>query len=295
MQGIAPIYGRNDETVLLIDSKQTLLDSGAGTESTVLLPAHRPTEPEVGDQTMLQQGLPLLAAVRSGNNPLMTAARDVLIFGMDLMLLGQETSMAELRQQAVRQIKTFEARNQALGVERNIGLAARYVICTYLDEVVVTSPWGGDNEWTQESLLSQFHRETYGGQGFFTILQRACEEPHKNLHLLELLFVILSLGFEGKYRVDPDGQRKLESLRDMVMAMLYRARGTQRPGLQVGELDTARTKRSGRRIPWRALGLAAVACLCVLQLSLFLLLDQTSTQVVEQVRELEGVSLIKTH
>src|SRR5690606_18963434 len=295
MQGIASIYGRDDETVLLIDSEQTLLDSGTATDSTVLLPAHRPAESEEGDRTLLQQGLPPVVAARSGSNPLMTAAQEVLTFGMDLMSLGQDASMAELRQQAVRQIKTFEARSQALGVERNIGLAARYVICTYLDEVVVTSPWGGANEWTQESLLSQFHRETYGGQGFFTILQRACEEPQKNLYLLELLFVILSLGFEGKYRVDPDGQRKLDSLRDMIMAMLYRTQGTLRPGLQVGKADTARSKASERPIPWRALGFGAVACVCVLHIALFLLLSQTSTQVVEQVRGLEGVSLIKTN
>lgn len=196
--------------------------------------------------------------------------------------------MSELRQRAERHIKTFEARTQSLGVERTIGLAARYVICTYLDEIVMTSSWGSTTEWTQKSLLSQFHGETYGGQGFFTILQRACEEPHKNLHLLELLFVILSLGFEGKYRVDPDGQRKLDSLRDMIMAMIYRTRGASRAGLHIGDTANAQAKPAARSLPWRALGLGAVACLCVLQLALFLLLDQASTQVAEQLRELAG-------
>jgi|SRR5690554_486693 len=299
MQGIAPVYGRDDETVLLIDSEQTLLDSGTNEDATVLLPAHRSSaalsDSPANDSTVLQQGLPPFEAIRTGNNPLMTAAQDVLAFGMDLESLGQEVSMADLRQQAVRQIKTFEARTQSLGIERNMGLAARYVICTYLDEVVVTSPWGGANEWAQESLLSQFHRETYGGQGFFTILQRACEEPHKNLHLLELLFVILSLGFEGKYRVDPDGQRKLDSLRDMIMAMIYRTRGTLRPGLQVGETTAALAKPVGRRIPWRAIGLGVAACLCVLHITLYLMLSQTSTAVAEQVRGLDGVSLIKAN
>src|SRR5690606_33664006 len=158
-----------------------------------------------------------------------------LLFCIELSTLERDAPIHQLRQRAVQQIKTFEVRGQSLGIAKPMLLAARYLLCTFLDEMVATSPWGGVHQWTQESLLSQFHGETYGGSGFFSIVQRAGEAPQKNLGWLELIFAILSLGFAGKYRVDPDGLRKLESLRDMIVALVQRHRGEQRPSLHVAE------------------------------------------------------------
>src|SRR5690606_29472580 len=201
--------------------------------------------------------------------------------------LARDAQMHALRQQAVHQVKAFEARGQAWGLAKPTMLAARYVICTFLDEQVMTSPWGGAHEWTQESLLSQFHGETYGGQGFFNILQRACDEPQRNLHLLELLFTLLSLGFQGKYRVDSDGQRKLESLRDMIMALLQRTAGDRRHSLAIGA-EPPLSQRSVAR-PWlgRLLLLGAVACLGAMHVTLQLLLTQDTQQVTQRLEALE--------
>jgi type VI secretion system protein ImpK len=37
---------------------------------------------------------------------------------------------------------------------------------------VVTSGWGNESEWSQMSLLSRFHQETFGGEKFFQLLDR---------------------------------------------------------------------------------------------------------------------------
>src|SRR5690606_2760817 len=75
------------------------------------------------------------------------------------------------------------------------------------------------------SLLSQFHNETWGGEKFFLMLDRAIREPARNLALLEFLYVCLALGFEGKYRVLERGRAQLDQVRDNLYRTLRQVRG----------------------------------------------------------------------
>ena len=54
-----------------------------------------------------------------------------------------------------------------------------------------------------------FHKEAQGGEKFFEILERLRAEPDRYIDLIELLYVCLALGYEGKYRARPSGQRRL--------------------------------------------------------------------------------------
>src|SRR5690606_40799872 len=83
------------------------------------------------------------------------------------------------------------------GVENSQVMATRYVLCTAIDEAVVTTPWGNESEWSQMSLLSSFHNETFGGEKFFQLLERLSRNPVKHLLMLELMYLCLALGFEG--------------------------------------------------------------------------------------------------
>ena len=96
---------------------------------------------------------------------------------------------------------TFETRAQAAGVRAEHVIAARYVLCTLLDEAAASTPWGGSGTWASHSLLVMFHNETWGGEKFFQLLAKLAEDPAANRDLLELMYVCLALGFEGRYRV----------------------------------------------------------------------------------------------
>ena len=41
-----------------------------------------------------------------------------------------------------------------------------------LDEAVLSTPWGGQSEWAQHPLLVALHREAWGGEKFFEMLDR---------------------------------------------------------------------------------------------------------------------------
>ena len=59
-----------------------------------------------------------------------------------------------------------------------------------------------------------FHNETWGGEKFFVLLSRLTDRPGNNRDLLELLYVCLALGFEGRYRVLQNGKSQLEAVRE---------------------------------------------------------------------------------
>ncbi|WP_370249722.1 type IVB secretion system protein IcmH/DotU, partial [Thalassolituus sp.] len=60
----------------------------------------------------------------------------------------------------------------------------------------------------------------------FLILQKLLETPGTHLDLLELYYLCLSLGFQGKYKVMPRGNEQLEQIREN----LYHTIESHRPG-----------------------------------------------------------------
>ena len=66
----------------------------------------------------------------------------------------------------------------------------------------------------------QFHNEGWGGEKVFQLLTRLAENPSQHRNLLELVYVALSLGFEGRYRVLDNGRAQLDDLRGRLAQML---------------------------------------------------------------------------
>ena len=160
-----------------------------------------------------------------GPNPLVAAASELLS-----LVVGIRHSMAEydlpvLHARLSAGVKAFEANALYSGCERGQVMSARYVLCTVLDEAISSSEWGNENDGSQKSLLGRFHNETLGGANVFQLIDRLCLEPAKNLYLLELLYVSLSLGFEGRFRVETGGALEREAIRDSLYRQICHVRG----------------------------------------------------------------------
>tara|TARA_R110000796_G_scaffold9287_2_gene31865 strand:+ start:23296 stop:24210 length:915 start_codon:yes stop_codon:yes gene_type:complete len=160
-----------------------------------------------------------------GINPLVAVASALLSEMVRLQQSYEREDLFALKDRLTSEIKRFEHRALQDGAESSQVMAARYVLCTALDEAVVTTPWGNESEWSQMSLLSSFHNETFGGEKFFQLLERLSRDPVKHLPMLELMYICMSLGFEGKYRVLPRGMLELESLRDSLYRQIRQLRG----------------------------------------------------------------------
>ena len=124
-----------------------------------------------------------------------------------------------------QEIQAFQTQAHSQNLDSKSILTARYVLCTALDEAVLNTPWGLDSEWAQHSLLSSFHKEVSGGERFFQLLKSLGQNPANNLHLLELMYLCLSLGFEGRYRIVQNGKDKLMQIREWLYQLIQKERG----------------------------------------------------------------------
>lgn len=154
------------------------------------------------------------ALLAGGNNPLVRAATPLLLLGVELRHSANPPDIARLREQTVAQIRRFESRAQAAGVPAQTVTAARYVLCTMLDEAVLNAPWGEQSGWAQKTLLVTFHGETYGGAKFFQILDRLVGDVPRHIDLVELMYFCLMLGFAGRYQIEAGGRAKLADIQE---------------------------------------------------------------------------------
>lgn len=157
---------------------------------------------------------PLVDFSQASTNPLVQAAVPLLVLAGRLRGQIANADIESLRRQAIQEMRAFEERARQAEVPPEDVLAARYALCTVLDEAVLNTPWGAEGNWSNQSLLVTFHREAAGGEKFFQILERVSSEPQRYLVLLELLYVCLALGFEGKYRLDDRGAARLAEIRE---------------------------------------------------------------------------------
>jgi len=163
--------------------------------------------------------------VGKGLNPLVnTASTLIAVFEKTHKSLSHP-NVSGLHQRLVNEIKAFETKAKEQNIKPEIVLSARYILCTVLDEAVLNTPWGAESAWTQRTLLSMFHNETSGGEKFFLILDRMRDMPADNIDILEMIYIFLSLGYEGKYRILHRGKESLEQIRDELFRIIRTHRG----------------------------------------------------------------------
>jgi type VI secretion system protein ImpK len=213
-------------------------------------------------------------------NPLVQAAAPLLTAAPRLRAMARHPNPQALRASLAESVKRFEATARAQNLPNDQVVAARYVLCTLLDEAASSTPWGGSGAWSSQSLLVQFHNEGWGGEKVFQLLTRLAQQPDQHRNLLELVWVTLSLGFEGRYRVMDNGAAQLASVRERLAQMLRQGAGPVDRSLSPhwqGVAEAPRRLRDGVPI-WAVAAVAAGVLLLVfmaLRLSLNVQTDQT--------------------
>ena len=160
-----------------------------------------------------------------GLNPLVNIAGTLIAVYEKTRHSMTHSDPAGLHTRLCNELRNFEASARDIGLRQEVALSARYVLCSMLDEAVMNTPWGSESAWAQRSLLSVFHNETSGGEKYFLILDRMRQSPAENLDMLELFYISLSMGFEGKYRLITRGRDAIEQIRDELFTIIRRYRG----------------------------------------------------------------------
>jgi type VI secretion system protein ImpK len=211
-------YNRDEKTILLDRHGQAPVE-GPLTDSTDL-----PRFEQLEERMIYAASQSSEKTFNIGLNSLVAAASGLLSEVVRLKQRANGEDLPTLNQRLSTALISFADSALHNGVEKSQVSTARYVLCTVVDEAVVTTAWGKESEWSQMSLLSRFHNETSGGERFFQLLDRLSKNPVKHLPMLELMYLCLSLGFEGKYRIQPRGLLELENLRDALYRQIRQLR-----------------------------------------------------------------------
>jgi type VI secretion system protein ImpK len=223
--------GRDNDPFAAFESERTVIKPGAGRTAgrTPGAPAPGGARPEGGAPAApigKEAPLALDALMTANLNPLVAAAAPLLSAAPRIRSMVQHPNPSGLKDALADGIRKFEAQARAEGLPNEQVVAGRYILCTLLDESAASTPWGGSGVWANQSLLVQFHNETWGGEKIFQLMSKLAENVGANRNLLELLYVVLSFGFEGRYRVANDGKAQLDSVRVRLAQMLEQQRGS---------------------------------------------------------------------
>lgn len=140
-------------------------------------------------------------------------------------------STDDLKQKLAKEVSAFEQQALGAGIQQEKVRMASYALCTFLDEIIQNTPWGSQSNWGHQSLLILFHKEAFGGERFFQVIDNIVKQPAQNLQLIEFYYVLLSFGFEGKYRLIANGMNSLEKQRQELYQLLQRLNGDFVPEL----------------------------------------------------------------
>jgi type VI secretion system protein ImpK len=195
--------GADDRTVF-IDQERTLLiprpgGRGGATKTLREAPAAQP-------QTTTLQHLV------AGINPLLVAAGPLLALQAQLRATTTHHDRPGLQRRLLELIAEFEERARASGVSKPQVTAARYLLCTFIDEAIGATPWGAHPPPGTRGLLQEFHDEQSGADKVFELLDRLSADTQTNSALLELFYVCIALGLQGRYAGRPNGRAELDAL-----------------------------------------------------------------------------------
>jgi type VI secretion system protein ImpK len=162
---------------------------------------------------------------RQAVNPLLSAARPLLRALADMPGTLRVDQTALLKDVLLQELHDFQTVCERVGIRPEHTLAARYCLCTALDEAAQGTSWGGGGSWAEDSLLVKLHGENEGGTKVFQVLGRLVNSPEEHIDVIEVIYYLLSLDFQGRYRGVTDGDRQHLAIRQSLHGLIRKHRG----------------------------------------------------------------------
>lgn len=164
-----------------------------------------------------------------------------------------------LRDRVKGMFEQFEHEGREAGLLSEDIRAARFALVAFVDETIAKSDWFGKQEWSNRPLALEYFQTNNAGDEFFDELDRVRSRPDVKTDLLEVYYLCMALGFEGKYALaDP---RQLKDLVSTIRSDLERVRGRVVDLSPNWEPPETAMQRIRREIP---MWIVTAACLLLL-------------------------------
>jgi type VI secretion system protein ImpK len=185
---------------------------------------------------------------------------DIISFALQLKATKDPGDPEAFRVKVDELFRIFDTRAAGADVSPPNAALAKYALAAFVDEIVLNSDWSLKESWSGKPLQLEYFNDFAAGEEFFNKLDglRHTEDP-KRVDVLEVYYLLLSLGFKGKYG-GLEGLEKLRRLTDDIAKEIRRTRGA-------GDLSgpaSAAAAQAPRRVNDIPVWMVAVGCLGIL-------------------------------
>ncbi len=190
----------------------------------------RAARPPAGDASAPAAGKISFATAQPelyGPEPVVAAAGRLIHLATQIRSMPVGPDIKGLRRLVVDELEAFKKRVRELGLEARSTQLGHYMLCAFVDDAVLATPWGSESPWAQQSLLAAYHNDTYGGDRMFQFAEKMTQDPNREPRLMELLYLCLSLGFEGRAGVDAGGESMVSRHRTSMSGTIRNQREAQ--------------------------------------------------------------------
>ncbi|AJE02304.1 type IVB secretion system protein IcmH/DotU [Geobacter pickeringii] len=175
----------------------------------------------------------------------------------------------DIRREVDLLLAAAESNARRADIPRDEFELARFAVCAWIDEAVLSSSWNEKGLWLREQLQRLHHDTTEAGEEFFRRLDQLGLHQRE---VREVYYLCLALGFTGRY-CKPGDEYQLDQIRTAQLKLLVGS-SVGLPSLERTELfpdawpaeapPQAPPRRGARVSPLAAVCLAAPALLFVI-------------------------------
>ncbi len=188
---------------------------------------------------------------------------------------------AALRKLIMHYIELFRKNCRTIGTTDGQINAAVYALVALLDETVMSVPGECRDYWLTKPIQLELFGDNLAGEGYFRKLEKLLEQPASTKEVLEIYYLCLTIGFEGKFKLG--NPEKRDQIIDNLARVLLKAGGRSSTSLSPHgrrNISSSMLKGSNRRlIPIWAVGIVALLLVVLWWGFMFFLTDQSLEQV----------------
>ena len=184
-----------------------------------------PRGPEIAPSRLGEDDVPLPSTPRQVRNLMLAEASPLLALAAGIRSGRVRMSMPRFHRRATDAIAAFD-RTIEQHYSNETRQRAKYALCATIDDIAQNLPGTGVHaaEWARRSLVVGFFHENISGDRFWQLVDDMLRYPNDNRDLIELCHACLAAGFEGRFRVMPDGQRRLHEIMARLQGALEHVR-----------------------------------------------------------------------
>ena len=153
------------------------------------------------------------------DNRLLNVCSDLLSYAVTVRRMQCPDNLYAFRaglKQAITELKYKVAK---LEYPPSVADKTCFLLAAMIDEQIVHSPWGEEAGWENQLLVSELFGIKNGGEQFYVVAERALLQPVLLVDLLELIFILLKVGFKGRFRAE--GQEQLSVLQQRLEEAVF--------------------------------------------------------------------------